>query len=104
MIPVIYICIPVDMRKSLKDFLACRWYQATKSNNQAMAAKADSLKDEMDEALNKVEICKVEFVLNISCKACFCDLVLIIRLYGVVTQQYSALPRTVVCVCCLYNI
>ena len=26
-----------------------------------MAAKADSLKDEMDEALNKVEICKVDF-------------------------------------------
>lgn len=24
-----------------------------------MAAKVDSLKDEMDEALNKVEICKV---------------------------------------------
>lgn len=37
----------------------CRWYQATKSNNQAMAARIDSLKDEMDEALNKVEICKV---------------------------------------------
>lgn len=27
-----------------------------------MAAKVDSLKDEMDEALNKVEICKVDFV------------------------------------------
>lgn len=26
-----------------------------------MAAKVDSLKDEMDEALNKVEICKVVF-------------------------------------------
>lgn len=26
-----------------------------------MAAKVDSLKDEMDEALNKVEICKVDF-------------------------------------------
>lgn len=38
---------------------ACRWYQATKSTNQAMAAKVDSLKDEMEEALNKVEICKV---------------------------------------------
>lgn len=37
----------------------CRWYQATKSTNQAMAAKVDSLKDEMEEALNKVEICKV---------------------------------------------
>lgn len=28
-----------------------------------MAAKADSLKDEMDEALNKVEICKVDLAL-----------------------------------------
>lgn len=40
-------------------FLIGRWYQATKSTNQAMAARVDSLKDEMDEALNKVEICKV---------------------------------------------
>ncbi|XP_068606057.1 rho GTPase-activating protein 17b [Brachionichthys hirsutus] len=40
------------------DSAKTRWYQATKSNNQTMAAKADSLKDEMDEALNKVEICK----------------------------------------------
>ncbi|XP_060946643.1 rho GTPase-activating protein 17b isoform X3 [Limanda limanda] len=40
------------------DSAKTRWYQAAKSNNQAMAAKADSLKDEMDEALNKVEICK----------------------------------------------
>ncbi|KAL3053804.1 hypothetical protein OYC64_006182 [Pagothenia borchgrevinki] len=40
------------------DSAKTRWYQATKSNNLAMAAKADSLKDEMDEALNKVEICK----------------------------------------------
>lgn len=36
-----------------------RWYQATKSNNPTMAARIDSLKDEMDEALNKVEMCKV---------------------------------------------
>lgn len=49
----------IDMLKCLNNVLACRWYQATKSNNQAMAAKADSLKDEMDEAVNKVEICKV---------------------------------------------
>uniref|UniRef100_A0A8C9Z4Y4 Rho GTPase activating protein 17b n=1 Tax=Sander lucioperca TaxID=283035 RepID=A0A8C9Z4Y4_SANLU len=42
------------------DSAKTRWYQATKSNNQAMAAKTDSLKDEMDEALNKVEICKVD--------------------------------------------
>ncbi|XP_060921388.1 rho GTPase-activating protein 17b isoform X1 [Labrus mixtus] len=40
------------------DSAKTRWYQATKSNNQAMATKVDSLKDEMDEALNKVEICK----------------------------------------------
>ncbi|XP_069569578.1 rho GTPase-activating protein 17b isoform X1 [Brachyistius frenatus] len=40
------------------DSAKTRWYQATKSNNMAMAAKVDSLKDEMDEALNKVEICK----------------------------------------------
>lgn len=43
----------------------CRYYQAAKSNNPTMAAKADSLKDEMDEALNKVEICKVHVVLDI---------------------------------------
>uniref|UniRef100_A0A8C4F0Q5 Rho GTPase activating protein 17b n=1 Tax=Dicentrarchus labrax TaxID=13489 RepID=A0A8C4F0Q5_DICLA len=47
------------------DSAKTRYYQAAKSNNQAMAAKADSLKDEMDEALNKVEICKVDFVLNL---------------------------------------
>ncbi|XP_023278981.1 rho GTPase-activating protein 17-like isoform X1 [Seriola lalandi dorsalis] len=40
------------------DSAKTRYYQAAKSNNQAMAAKADSLKDEMEEALNKVEICK----------------------------------------------
>ncbi|XP_076608957.1 rho GTPase-activating protein 17b isoform X4 [Chaetodon auriga] len=40
------------------DSAKTRWFQAAKSSNQAMAAKADSLKDEMDEALNKVEICK----------------------------------------------
>ncbi|KAM4535911.1 rho GTPase-activating protein 17b isoform 3-T3 [Fundulus diaphanus] len=40
------------------DSAKTRWYQATKSNNQAMTSKVDSLKDEMDEALNKVEICK----------------------------------------------
>uniref|UniRef100_A0AAQ6AFC3 Rho GTPase activating protein 17b n=1 Tax=Amphiprion ocellaris TaxID=80972 RepID=A0AAQ6AFC3_AMPOC len=48
------------------DSAKTRWYQATKSNNQAMAAKVDSLKDEMEEALNKVEICKF----------CLCDLFL----------------------------
>ncbi|XP_033827017.1 rho GTPase-activating protein 17b isoform X3 [Periophthalmus magnuspinnatus] len=40
------------------DSAKTRWYQAFKSNNPTMAAKVDSLKDEMDEALNKVEICK----------------------------------------------
>ncbi|XP_029364416.1 rho GTPase-activating protein 17b [Echeneis naucrates] len=40
------------------DSAKTRWQQTGKSNNQAMAAKVDSLKDEMDEALNKVEICK----------------------------------------------
>ncbi|XP_034566867.1 rho GTPase-activating protein 17b isoform X4 [Notolabrus celidotus] len=40
------------------DSAKTRWYQATKSSNQAMASKVDSLKDEMDEAHNKVEICK----------------------------------------------
>ncbi|CAL8305788.1 unnamed protein product [Merluccius merluccius] len=40
------------------DSAKARWYQATKTSNQAMASKVDSLKDEMDEALNKVEICK----------------------------------------------
>ena len=56
--------------------MACRWYQATKSNNQAMAAKTDSLKDEMDEALNKVEICKVDLVLNLSRNSQFSNLLL----------------------------
>ncbi|XP_017561374.1 rho GTPase-activating protein 17b isoform X2 [Pygocentrus nattereri] len=45
------------------DSARARYLQATKAiltatNNQAMAAKADSLKEEMDEAHNKVEICK----------------------------------------------
>lgn len=59
--------LTVNMPKCLNNVLACRFYQASKSNNQAMAAKADSLKDEMDEALNKVEICKVDFVFTLSC-------------------------------------
>ncbi|XP_056437019.1 rho GTPase-activating protein 17b isoform X2 [Gadus chalcogrammus] len=54
----------LKMRKQLGklvldyDSAKARWYQATRTNNQAMASKVDSLKDEMDEALNKVEICK----------------------------------------------
>uniref|UniRef100_A0A8C9VV77 Rho GTPase-activating protein 17 n=1 Tax=Scleropages formosus TaxID=113540 RepID=A0A8C9VV77_SCLFO len=40
-----------------------RWLQMSKSmvstvNNQALAAKVESLKEEVDEALNKMEICK----------------------------------------------
>ncbi|KAM3597479.1 uncharacterized protein V6R79_005147 [Siganus canaliculatus] len=40
------------------DSAKTRYYQAAKSNNPTMMSKVDSLKDEMDEALNKVEICK----------------------------------------------
>lgn len=47
-----------------------------------MAAKADSLKDEMDEALNKVEICKVDLLLNLSCNAQFSHLLLKNKIYA----------------------
>ncbi|XP_059180334.1 rho GTPase-activating protein 17a isoform X4 [Centropristis striata] len=45
------------------DSARARWLQATKSiisgtNTQALTAKADLLKEEMDEATNKVELCK----------------------------------------------
>ncbi|XP_017339412.1 rho GTPase-activating protein 17a isoform X1 [Ictalurus punctatus] len=45
------------------DSARTRWLQATKSiisgtNTQALSAKADSLKEEMDEAMNKMELCK----------------------------------------------
>ncbi|KAM6957042.1 rho GTPase-activating protein 17b isoform 2-T2 [Aplochiton taeniatus] len=45
------------------DSAKTRWLQATKSlhstgSHQAVTAKLDLLKDEVDEALNKVEICK----------------------------------------------
>uniref|UniRef100_A0A8C7KGB5 Rho GTPase-activating protein 17 n=1 Tax=Oncorhynchus kisutch TaxID=8019 RepID=A0A8C7KGB5_ONCKI len=45
------------------DSARARWLQASKSihfstNYQATAAKVETLKDEMDEALNKVEMCK----------------------------------------------
>ncbi|MCJ8738461.1 hypothetical protein PDJAM_G00036050 [Pangasius djambal] len=45
------------------DSARTRWLQATKSiisgtNTQALTAKADSLKEEMDEAMNKMELCK----------------------------------------------
>lgn len=44
-----------------------RWLQATKSiisgtNTQALTAKADLLKEEMDESMNKVELCKVNIM------------------------------------------
>uniref|UniRef100_A0A671RFL1 Rho GTPase-activating protein 17 n=1 Tax=Sinocyclocheilus anshuiensis TaxID=1608454 RepID=A0A671RFL1_9TELE len=46
------------------DSARARWLQATKSiisgtNTQALTAKADSLKEEVDEAMNKMELCKV---------------------------------------------
>uniref|UniRef100_A0AAZ3S2K0 Rho GTPase activating protein 17b n=1 Tax=Oncorhynchus tshawytscha TaxID=74940 RepID=A0AAZ3S2K0_ONCTS len=46
------------------DSARARWLQASKSihfstNYQATAAKVETLKDEMDEALNKVEMCKL---------------------------------------------
>ncbi|XP_057213701.1 rho GTPase-activating protein 17a isoform X2 [Triplophysa rosa] len=45
------------------DSARARWLQATKSiisgtNTQALTAKADSLKEEVDEAMNKMELCK----------------------------------------------
>ncbi|KAE8284458.1 Rho GTPase-activating protein 17 Neuron-associated developmentally-regulated protein [Larimichthys crocea] len=45
------------------DSARARWLQATKSiisgtNTQALTAKADLLKEEMDESMNKVELCK----------------------------------------------
>ncbi|KAL4659122.1 rho GTPase-activating protein 17-like isoform X1 [Arapaima gigas] len=45
------------------DSAKTRWLQMSKSmvstaNNQALAAKVESLKEEVDEAVNKVEICK----------------------------------------------
>uniref|UniRef100_A0A3B3RCB3 Rho GTPase-activating protein 17 n=1 Tax=Paramormyrops kingsleyae TaxID=1676925 RepID=A0A3B3RCB3_9TELE len=59
----------IKMRKQLArlvldyDSARARWLQATKSiisgtNTQALTAKADSLKEEVDEAMNKVEVCK----------------------------------------------
>uniref|UniRef100_A0A674DGI4 Rho GTPase activating protein 17a n=1 Tax=Salmo trutta TaxID=8032 RepID=A0A674DGI4_SALTR len=46
------------------DSARARWLQATKSiisgtNTQALTAKADLLKEEVDEAMNKMELCKV---------------------------------------------
>uniref|UniRef100_A0A8C1XXC7 Rho GTPase activating protein 17a n=1 Tax=Cyprinus carpio TaxID=7962 RepID=A0A8C1XXC7_CYPCA len=46
------------------DSARARWLQATKSiisgtNTQSLTAKADSLKEEVDEAMNKMELCKV---------------------------------------------
>lgn len=56
---VVRVKLTLDERVCPNDISLSRWYQTTKSNNQAVAARIDSLKDEMDEALNKVEICKV---------------------------------------------
>jgi len=56
----LYLIVPSSQ---LNRFLN-RWLQATKSiisgtNTQALTAKADSLKEEVDEAMNKMELCKV---------------------------------------------
>lgn len=51
-----------------------------------MAAKTDSLKDEMDEALNKVEICKVDLVLYLSRNSQFSNLLL--AHFGMLYTQY----------------
>ncbi|KAM9715825.1 rho GTPase-activating protein 17a isoform 1-T4 [Menidia menidia] len=59
----------LKQRKQLAKFVLdydsarARWLQATKSiisgtNTHALTAKADLLKEEMDEAMNKVELCK----------------------------------------------
>uniref|UniRef100_A0A4W5NPF5 Rho GTPase activating protein 17a n=1 Tax=Hucho hucho TaxID=62062 RepID=A0A4W5NPF5_9TELE len=49
------------------DSARARWLQATKSiisgtNTQALTAKADLLKEEVDEAMNKMELCKVSLI------------------------------------------
>uniref|UniRef100_A0A8C8MLB4 Rho GTPase activating protein 17a n=1 Tax=Oncorhynchus tshawytscha TaxID=74940 RepID=A0A8C8MLB4_ONCTS len=67
-----YVDIPniLKQRKQLArlvldyDSARARWLQATKSiisgtNTQALTAKADLLKEEVDEAMNKMELCKV---------------------------------------------
>lgn len=53
----VFVCVCLCVAKR-------RWLQATKSiisgtNTQALTAKADLLKEEVDEAMNKVELCKV---------------------------------------------
>uniref|UniRef100_A0A8C7T796 Rho GTPase-activating protein 17 n=1 Tax=Oncorhynchus mykiss TaxID=8022 RepID=A0A8C7T796_ONCMY len=66
-----YVDIPniLKQRKQLArlvldyDSARARWLQATKSiisgtNTQALTAKADLLKEEVDEAMNKMELCK----------------------------------------------
>uniref|UniRef100_A0A8C5CZ60 Rho GTPase activating protein 17a n=1 Tax=Gadus morhua TaxID=8049 RepID=A0A8C5CZ60_GADMO len=52
------------------DSARARWLQATKSiisgtNTQALTVKADLLKEEMDESMNKVEMCKVTLTIVI---------------------------------------
>lgn len=66
------VCLVLDVSRPSSVFLTfafhccsgLRWLQATKSiisgtNTQALTAKADLLKEEVDEAMNKVELCKV---------------------------------------------
>uniref|UniRef100_A0A4W4F4L2 Rho GTPase activating protein 17a n=1 Tax=Electrophorus electricus TaxID=8005 RepID=A0A4W4F4L2_ELEEL len=62
------------------DSARTRWLQTTKSiisgsNTIALTAKADSLKEEMDEAMNKMELCKVlpcyTLALHPQCVLCF---------------------------------
>uniref|UniRef100_A0A672MR07 Rho GTPase-activating protein 17-like n=1 Tax=Sinocyclocheilus grahami TaxID=75366 RepID=A0A672MR07_SINGR len=72
---ILFLCLKVDIPNILKhrkhlaklvldfDSAKARYQQATKAfptaaNAQAMAAKVDTLKEEMDEAQNKMEICK----------------------------------------------
>uniref|UniRef100_A0A8K9X528 Rho GTPase-activating protein 17 n=1 Tax=Oncorhynchus mykiss TaxID=8022 RepID=A0A8K9X528_ONCMY len=67
-----YLAIPYILNMNRKqlarlvldyDSARARWLQATKSiisgtNTQALTAKADLLKEEVDEAMNKMELCK----------------------------------------------
>uniref|UniRef100_A0A3B5BBI0 Rho GTPase activating protein 17 n=1 Tax=Stegastes partitus TaxID=144197 RepID=A0A3B5BBI0_9TELE len=53
----------LDPLSQLAEVRNLKWLQATKSiisgtNTQALTAKADLLKEEVDEAMNKVELCK----------------------------------------------
>ncbi|XP_043959040.1 rho GTPase-activating protein 17a isoform X3 [Gambusia affinis] len=57
------------------DSARARWLQATKSiisgtNTQALTAKADLLKEEVDEAMNKVELCKDQLAADMYTSFC----------------------------------